>query len=230
VENFKTVAVVATTPDVLAVHPSNPAKTLAEFITNAEGKTINLHWTFPAPPHLAHTKMMVFDPRDPNTFYVAIEQGALLLTNDGGASWRELDSYSRPDDKFRCDVHQVLLLPSSPDTVFMSTGVGLYKSMDAGETWERRTGADFRLSYPDHLALSPDEGSLFMAGAKNEPGEWRRTHVAESGVVRSRDGGHDWTLCRGLDIAPGANIEAMTVAAYPGGYTLFVGDTEGMVY
>jgi tripartite-type tricarboxylate transporter receptor subunit TctC len=41
VENFKTVAVVATTPDVLAVHPSNPAKTLAEFITNAEGKTIN---------------------------------------------------------------------------------------------------------------------------------------------------------------------------------------------
>src|ERR1700720_2380969 len=41
VEDFKTVAVVATTPDVLAVHPSNPAKTLAEFITNAEGKTIN---------------------------------------------------------------------------------------------------------------------------------------------------------------------------------------------
>src|SRR3982074_1452310 len=67
-------------------------------------------------------------------------------------------------------------------------------------------------------------------GAKTEPGEWRRTHVAESGVVRSRDGGHDWTLCRGLDIAPSANIEAMTVAAYPGGYTLFVGDTEGMVY
>ena len=187
-------------------------------------------WTFPAPPHLAHTKMMVFDPRDPNTFYVAIEQGALLLTHDGGASWRELDSYSRPDDKFRCDVHQVLLLPSTPDTVFMSTGVGLYKSMDAGETWERLTGVDFRLSYPDHLALSPDDGSLFMAGAKNEPGEWRRTHIAETGVVRSRDGGHDWTFCRGLDIAPGANIEAMTVAAYPGGYTLFVGDTEGMVY
>ena len=69
-----------------------------------------------------------------------------------------------------------------------------------------------------------------MAGAKNEPGEWRRTHIAETGVVRSRNGGHDWTYCRRLDIAPGANIEAMTIAAYPGGYTLFVGDTEGMVY
>lgn len=187
-------------------------------------------WTFPAPPHLAHTKMMVFDPRDANTFYVAIEQGALLFTRDGGASWRELDSFSHPDDKFRCDVHQVLLLPSSPETVFMSTGVGLYKSLDAGETWVRLTDADFRLAYPDHLALSPDERSLFMAGAKHEPGEWRRTHIADTGVVRSRDGGRNWTDCRGLDIAPGANIEAMTVAAYPGGYTLFVGDTEGMVY
>jgi photosystem II stability/assembly factor-like uncharacterized protein len=187
-------------------------------------------WTFPAPPHLAHTKMMVFDPRDPNTFYVAIEQGALLYTRDGGASWRDLDSFSRPDDKFRCDVHQVLLLPSSPQTVFMSTGVGLYKSLDAGETWQRLTGADFRLAYPDHLALSPDERSLFMAGAKHEPGEWRRTHIAETGVVRSRDGGQSWTECSGLAIAPGANIEAMTIAAHPGSYTLLVGDTEGIVY
>ena len=187
------------------------------------------NWTFPAPPHLAHTKMMVFDPRDPNMFYVAIEQGALLLTRDGGASWRDLDSYSSPNDKFRCDVHQVLLLPSSPSTVFMSTGVGLYKSLDAGETWERLTGEDFRLAYPDHLALSPDERSLFMAGAKHEPGQWRRTHVAETGVVRSRDGGHHWTACQ-LQVAPSANIEAMTVASYPEGYTLFVGDTEGMVH
>jgi photosystem II stability/assembly factor-like uncharacterized protein len=186
-------------------------------------------WTFPAPPHLAHTKMMVFDPRDPKTFYVAIEQGALLRTNDGGASWRELNSYSRPEDKFLCDVHQVLLLPSKPETVFMSTGVGLYKSLDAGESWERLTGADFRIAYPDHLALSPDERFLFMAGAKNEPGQWRRTHIAESGVVRSQDGGQTWTLCGGLGISPDANIEAMTIAAYPGGYTLFVGDTEGMI-
>jgi photosystem II stability/assembly factor-like uncharacterized protein len=188
------------------------------------------NWTFPAPPHLAHTKMIAFDPRDPDTFYVAIEQGALLLTRDGGVSWREIDGYSRPDDKFRCDVHQVLLLPSSPETVFMSTGVGLYRSLDAGASWERLTGSDFRLGYPDHLALSPDERSLFMSGAKNEPGQWRSTHIAETGVVRSRDGGNNWTVCSGLGIGSGANIEAMTIAAYPGGYTIFVGDTEGMVY
>jgi tripartite-type tricarboxylate transporter receptor subunit TctC len=41
VESLKPVAIVASTPDVLAVHPSNPAKTLAEFIADANGKTIN---------------------------------------------------------------------------------------------------------------------------------------------------------------------------------------------
>jgi photosystem II stability/assembly factor-like uncharacterized protein len=188
-------------------------------------------WTFPAPPHIAHTKMVAFDPRDANTFYVAIEQGALLRTRDGGSSWREFDSYSHADDRYYRDVHQVLLMPSSPDTIFMSTGIGLYKSLDAGGTWVRLTGDGFRLAYPDQLALSPDERVLLMAGAKHEPAEWRRTHIAGTGVVRSRDGGHSWaTECRGLEIAPGANIEAMTIASYPGGYTIFVGDTDGMVH
>jgi photosystem II stability/assembly factor-like uncharacterized protein len=189
------------------------------------------YWTFPAPPRIAHTKMMVFDPRDPKRFYAAIEQGALLKTEDDGRSWRELDSYSRPDDRAYRDIHQVMLLPSRPETIFMTTGVGLYKSLDGGETWERLTGEDFRLAYPDHMALSPDEKTLFMSGAKFNPGAWRHSHVADTTVVRSRDGGRSWDVApHGFAVAPRANIEAMTLASYPGGYTLFVGDTEGGVH
>ena len=91
------------------------------------------YWTFPEPPHIAHTKMMVFDPRTPQRIYAAIEQGALFKTEDGGESWRELADYSKPDDRAYRDVHQVMLLPSRPDTVFMTTGVGLYRSSDGGE-------------------------------------------------------------------------------------------------
>ena len=72
------------------------------------------YWTFPEPPSIAHTKMMVFDPRTPQRIYAAIEQGALLKTEDGGQSWRELADYSKPDDGAYRDVHQVLLLPSRP--------------------------------------------------------------------------------------------------------------------
>ena len=50
-------------------------------------------WSFPSPPHLAHTKTLTVDPRDPNVIYAGVEQGDLLKTTDGGANWRVLDAY-----------------------------------------------------------------------------------------------------------------------------------------
>jgi hypothetical protein len=60
---------------------------------------------------------------------------------------------SKPDDGAYRDVHQVLLLPSRPDTVFMTIGVGFYRSSDGGDHWERPTDEEFRLAYPDYTAL-----------------------------------------------------------------------------
>ncbi len=150
------------------------------------------YWTFPEPPHLAHAKMLAFDPRTPRRIYAAIEQGALLKTEDGGETWRELSEYSKPGDGAYRDIHNVMLLPSDPQTVFMVTGVGLYKSLDGGETWERMTGEEFRLAYPDHICLSPDEKTLFMSGARLHPGHWHGKHVADTTIVRSRDHGKSW--------------------------------------
>jgi len=188
-------------------------------------------WTFPEPPHLAHTKMLAFDPRTPQRIYAAVEQGALLKTEDGGQSWRELSEYSKPDDGAYRDIHQVLLLPSQPDRVFMTTGVGLYRSGDGGDHWNRMTDETFRVAYPDQLVLSPDEKTLFMVGAKFHPGIWMDTHVANTTIVRSHDHGCSWdTDPKGFAVAPRANIEALTMACWPGGYELFVGDTDGTVH
>ncbi len=80
----------------------------------------------------------------------------------------------------------MLLLPSRPDSVFMTTGVGLYRSSDGGDHWERLTGEEFRLAYPDHMMLSPDERILFMSGAKFHPGFWMGTHVADTTIAQPR--------------------------------------------
>jgi photosystem II stability/assembly factor-like uncharacterized protein len=144
------------------------------------------YWTFPEPPHIAHTKMMVFDPRTPQRIYAAIEQGALLKTENGGQSWRELTDYSKPDDGAYRDVHEVLLLPSRPDTVFMTTGVGLYRSSDGGDHWERLTGEEFRLAYPDHRRAvrvwRPVKRAICVSGVK----KWASCRRQECNLRRQR--------------------------------------------
>lgn len=188
-------------------------------------------WIFPAPPHSAHTKAFAIDPRDPKHIYVAIEQGALLVSDDGGAQWRVLDAYDRPDDLWHHDIHRVVLRPSQPDEIFMTTGNGLYHSIDAGRSWDHVTDVHFRIGYPDHLVFAPgDEATLFLSGAQNDPTIWRRTKRAGGTVFRSRDGGRSWaSAARGLPDGR-ANVEAMCVVGYPGGYSLFVGTTDGEVY
>lgn len=189
-------------------------------------------WSFPPPPHIAHCKFLAFDPRDADIIYACIEQGALLKTVDGGASWRELVGYWRPDDFWYRDIHRIVAMPSNPDELFMTSGMGLYTSTDAGESWEKLTDMSFRLGYPDAFAVSPnDENTLFMAGATHDPTHWHTSHMADGTVMVSRDRGRSWTVCAaGLPTSQRPNIEAMSLAAWPGGFAMFAGNTDGEVY
>ncbi|HLH25443.1 MAG TPA: glycosyl hydrolase [Chloroflexota bacterium] len=189
-------------------------------------------WMFPPAPHIAHVKNVAFDPVDADTMYVGIEQGALLKSTDGGRSWRELDSYYSPDDVYYKDVHRLVVSPVNRHRIYMAGGDGLYASEDAGETWEHLSGPTDLVGYPDALLLSPDDDrTLFMAGGSAGPPAWRRTGAARAGVVCSRDGGRTWERAeRGLPTPLRANIEAMALHARPGGFSLFLGTTDGDVF
>jgi photosystem II stability/assembly factor-like uncharacterized protein len=185
-------------------------------------------WTFPAAPHQAHVKSVMMDRHDPSTLYVCIEQGGLFKSTDSGTTWRELDGYVGPGDVFYKDVHRLV---AAGNTIFLTSGDGLYCSPDGGEHWERLPGTE-RLAYPDAFVVSPhDEQIMFVAGGGAAPPIWRQVHRADSTVLRSRDGGRTWTVVGGgvVDCLR-ANIEALALAAWPGGMTLFAGTTDGDVF
>ena len=189
-------------------------------------------WSFPSPPHLAHVKTMTVDPSDPRIIYVGVEQGDLLKTTDGGETWRVLDDYSKPTDWTYRDIHLVVVHPANSAELFMTTGMGLYHSLDAGESWTLLIDNSFRIGYPDHLFVSPRDGdTLFMAGAGKDPGTWQTSHHADGTIARSVDRGRSWSdASRGLPDDRRANIEAMSLSAYAGGFTLFAGTTDGNVF
>jgi photosystem II stability/assembly factor-like uncharacterized protein len=190
-------------------------------------------WMFPMPPHSAHVKTITVDPRDPMTIYMGVEQGGLFKTRDGGNTWRELDSYSRPEDEAYRDTHQIVLRPDHPDEVYMTSGNGLYRSEDGGETWTRLTERNsFRIGYPNQLIFSPDDDrTMFICGALGNPGTWIRLHTADATVMMSRDRGETWAIvAKGLPEPMTPNLEAMSIYVRPGGFELFGGTTDGKVY
>ena len=166
------------------------------------------NWTFPPPPHTAHTKGFMFDARDANVIYVAVEQGALLKTTDGGVTWRELDGFYRPGDVWSKDIHRVVRDPRHPARLYMATGMGLFRSDDEGETWTELTDMGFRIGYPDQIIFSPVEPDVFfMSGAERDPSTWRISHEAHGTILRSRDGGKTWqNASNGLPHSGRANI------------------------
>lgn len=191
-------------------------------------------WTFPPPPHLAHAKNVAWHPSDPDTLYVCVEQGALLKSVDGGATFFELASYETDADKWYRDTHRIAIAASDPRRLYMTTGEGLYLSRDAGETWEHLQTRHDRVGYPDALFVDPDDQDVvYIGGAGDSPATWEQGKVgsANAAVIRSEDGGYTWKeLDVGLPRPVHGNIEAIAFHSHPGGLQIFAGTAIGDVF
>lgn len=128
-------------------------------------------WTLEPVPALR----LALDPSSPSTLYASVPPRA-WRTDDGGGSWNELP----PVPGALC------VDPMSPATLWSYAG-SIYKSVDGGATWERRT-----LPGPggaEHLAFAPSSPStMYAAGRLPTTGHFGRT-----AAWRSTDGGATWT-------------------------------------
>ncbi|MEQ8771101.1 MAG: hypothetical protein RIB60_11405 [Phycisphaerales bacterium] len=142
---------------------------------------------------------------DRNTYYMGATGGGVWKTTDTGNSWRNVtDGFLNVGS-----VGAVAVAPADPNVVYVGTGEadirgnfshgdGVYRSLDAGKTWEHVGLDDTRQI--GRIAVHPrDEGTLFVAalGHVYGPNDQR-------GVFRSTDGGDTWERVLHVDDRTGA--------------------------
>lgn len=131
---------------------------------------------------------------DPMTYYMGTTGGGLWKTHNGGQNW-----YNISDGFFETgSVGAVAVSASDPNVVYCgmgehairgvmtSYGDGVYKSIDAGETW-KKIGLE-KSQHISRIVIHPnDPNTVFIAaqGALFAPN-------SERGIYKSTDGGENW--------------------------------------
>jgi photosystem II stability/assembly factor-like uncharacterized protein len=191
-------------------------------------------WNFPVPPFLAHVKNVAIHPDEPSVIYVCVEQGALLKSTDAGTSWREVTSYATAEDRWYHDAHRITISASDPARLYFTSGEGLYRSTDAGETWTHLTTRHDRVGYPDAFFLDPhDERTIYMAGSGLSPDAWTAgaDTSARPGMLRSVDAGETWTeMHDGFAVPIRGNFEAMSLHRWGDRIALYTGTAVGELF
>jgi hypothetical protein len=88
---------------------------------------------------------ILVDPRDADHVTVGISCGGVWQTRDGGKQWRSTSSgmdageYMPPERRYDAniqDVHRIAQCLAQPDVLWCQHHGGLYRSADAGESWQ----------------------------------------------------------------------------------------------
>lgn len=130
----------------------------------------------------------------PGTFYMGMPLGGVWKTEDAGVTWKPImDSV-----KEASSVGSVAVAPSDPNIIYVgmgdlitgggiNEGNGVYKSTDAGKTWQHM-GLDDTKQIPSIL-VDPNDPNIVMAATQGNIHE----KSADRGLYRSTDGGKTWT-------------------------------------
>ncbi len=139
---------------------------------------------------------VVCHPTDVLKLWAGAAGGGVWKSDDGGKTWRSL-WHSEPT----LNVGSVAIDPRQPNTIYCGTGeanlsadshpgVGVFRSLNGGESWQLLTSAD-TARLPRRIgaiAVDPfDSNHLLLGGVRHKNSE-------SSGLFRTTDGGLTWTL------------------------------------
>jgi photosystem II stability/assembly factor-like uncharacterized protein len=151
-----------------------------------------LRWRLIGPFRGGRTVPAIGVPGNPNVFYIGVNNGGVWKTTDAGRTWQSLF-----DDQPTQSVGALAIAPSNPNIIYvgsgeglrrpdLSVGDGIYKSTDAGRTWQHlglRDGQQIA-----SVLVDPRDPNRVFAAVLGHP----YGPNSERGVFRSLDGGQTW--------------------------------------
>jgi photosystem II stability/assembly factor-like uncharacterized protein len=171
-----------------------------------------LRWRLVGPFRGGRTVSVAGIPGNPNVYYFGSVGGGVWKTTNDGVTWNPIF-----DSQSVASVGAIALAPSDPNTIYvgagepdlrsdLSTGNGVYKSTDAGATWQHIGLEDSRQIA--RIVIDPHDANIVLVAAVGHA----YGPNPERGVFKSTDGGKTWTKALFVDDRTGA----IDLAADPG--------------
>ena len=168
-------------------------------------KSDALKWRCIGPSRGGRVVAVAGDYTDPMTFYAGACAGGIWKTDDGGTYWECVS------DGFltSATIGALTVAPSDSNVIYAGTGEttirvdvsfgdGVYRSTDAGRSWQHLGLADTKQI--GEIRVHPDNPDLVYVAALGDafgPSEAR-------GVYRSSNGGRSWDAVLQIDADSGA--------------------------
>ena len=173
----------------------------------------NLRYRLVGPARGGRVTTVTGVPSQPKTFYMGVASGGVFRTTDSGLTWTPITDGKIPLGS----IGSIAVADSDPKIIYVgtgsdgvrsnvSTGRGVYKSIDGGETW-KFVGL-YNAGQIGAVRIHPTNPDIVWVAANGDA--FKRNE--ERGVFKTTNGGKDWH--KALYVSDG--VGAMDLELQPG--------------
>src|SRR5438270_4009962 len=155
----------------------------------------------PIGPDGGNVRSLAIDPKNPDRIFLGTSAGNLYLSTDKGATWSR---FAHPGNSAEMVLDHIVIDPTDPRNIFAAawnaqlpnSDGDLYRSHDAGKTWE--IVADLHGKSLRALSMAASDPKILVVGALD-------------GIYRSRNGGRDFERISPANHAEIKNVESVAI-------------------